>query len=81
MRDTQKIECLVQALHEAVNAYMAEKKARDAYDGYSWDYFGRSLISERERAAEEFGTRLEQYIDARVEAKLMAASSGSEVQK
>ena len=68
MRDTQQMECLVQAMHEAMDAYLTEKKARDEYAGCSWDYFGRSLIEAREWAAEEFGKRLEAYIDARIAA-------------
>lgn len=72
MNDTLDIRCLVEALTTMIQAEAEERKARDEYiegGGTSWGYFGQRLIEAREKAAEQFGERLNEYIDARIEAK------------
>lgn len=70
MRDTLNIECLIQALDQYMAASREEAEAREKYEGPSWGYFGRDYIETKEKAAEEVQKRLDQYIDARIEAKI-----------
>ena len=69
MKDTLPIRCLVEALQDVIEAEHEEREARDRYTeggGYSWGYHGQSYIEAREKAAEAFGKRLDEYIDARI---------------
>ena len=61
---------IVEALSNAIESHSELSKARSEYDGYSFDYFGASLIEKADKAAEEFISAIETLIDARVEAKL-----------
>lgn len=71
MKDTLEIECLVQSLFSAVAASKTEAEKRDEHQGYSWDYWGSSYIQDKNDAMEDFGKRLESYIDKRVEDALI----------
>lgn len=70
IKNTIDIECLIQSLQNLIDAKNKHDKERDAYDGYSWGYFGHSLVKDMEDAAEEFGNRLAEIIDKRVDEKL-----------
>ena len=65
-----EIDDLVTALRSYVDAEYEERKAREAYTGYSWGWAGSALISERDHAAKLLGDRLNAYIDQRVYAAL-----------
>lgn len=71
--DSLSLRCLVQALGEFLEAEAVERREREAFVGYSWDHFGQSLIKQREEAAAEFGKRLDEYIDTRIQAATGAA--------
>lgn len=67
------IQCLIQSLQNAVEAKSEHDKAREEFSssgGYSWGYHGRSYIQAVEDTSRDFGERLEQLIDARVQAAL-----------
>ena len=68
MRDTLKIECLIEALDRYWDAKREEEEERERYEGRSWGYFGRHLIEAKEDAAEDIQKRLDEYIDARIAA-------------
>jgi hypothetical protein len=68
MRDTLKIECLIEAMDRYWDAKREEEEARANYHGPSWGYFGRSYVDAKESAAEEIQKRLDEYIDARIAA-------------
>jgi hypothetical protein len=70
MRDTLKIECLIEALDRYWDAKQEEEDARARYGGPSWGYFGRSYVDAKDRAAEEIQKRLDEYVDARISAAL-----------
>ena len=73
-KDTLTIECLVQSLQNIIEAKTEHDKARDNYDGYSWDYHGYEYSKQMQIAARDFEDRLENYlnqiIDQRIAAKL-----------
>jgi hypothetical protein len=75
MRDTLKIECLIEALDRYWDAKREEEEARAQYEGRSWGYFGRSYVDAKESAAEEIQKRLDEYIDGRI----AAAGQGAKV--
>ena len=79
MRNTLEIECLVQSLQNAIDTRVVEVKARDAYDGCSWDYFGAEYIKASEDAMEDFQKRLDKYIESRVAQAVAKALSASQV--
>lgn len=62
MRDTLKIECLLEALENYMEARHEHDKARDEYTGYSWGYYGRDYIEKKEKAAEVFQEKLEEIV-------------------
>lgn len=68
--DSLEIECLIQALQNAVEAKVTHDRERDSYDDYSWGYYGRGYVDDMEKAADEFGNRLNALIDARIQAAL-----------
>lgn len=57
---------LLEALESVIDATNEHDRARDAYDGYSWGYFGASLIHERDKARRNFVERLDALVDERV---------------
>jgi len=54
VKDTLDIEALAYAFGALSEAQKDHDKARDAYDGYSWDYFGHRYIEAIERASTVF---------------------------
>lgn len=73
MKDFSKIRCLVEALGELATAQAEERTAREKFiagGGYSWGYHGQSYLKAIDKAAEELSTRLDEYIDERVQAAL-----------
>ena len=60
--DTLKYEYLIHALQEAIEAKVEHDKARDAYDGYSWGYFGHSYVEKMEDKARIFGREIDKLI-------------------
>lgn len=68
VRNTLAVECLIGALSDYTAADAAVRRARDESDNPSWEYFARDLIEERERAAQAFADRLNEYIDDRIRA-------------
>lgn len=70
MMNTLGIECLMQAMANHAEAVADEREARSRYTGYSWGYHGREYIQRVEDAAAEVEKRLNEYIDARVDARL-----------
>lgn len=59
-------EMLMVALRAYIEAAQDEHKARESFQGSSWDYYGQYHIQARDNAAEAFTKRLNDYIDARV---------------
>lgn len=66
VKNTLEVECLIQALQNVLEAKAEHDKARDAYEGYSWGYYGRSFVEDVEVAADEFGKRLAALIEKKV---------------
>lgn len=66
VRDTFEIEQLIQSLENLLEAKSTHDKERDSYQGYSWGYYGQSVIQAVTDAAEDFGNRLEALIEKRV---------------
>jgi len=66
MKDDSKIQCLVESIGRLSEAQIEERKAREQYQGDSWQYFGQSYFEAIDRAAEELQKRLDEYIDKRV---------------
>ena len=66
VKNTLEMECLIQALQNAVAAKIEHDTARAAYDGYSWGYHGRSLVEAMENAAQELSERLDTLIEKKV---------------
>ena len=63
------MEDLLKSLEHYLEAKREHDEARAKGDpGYSWEYHGRPYIERMNRAAEDFGRRLEDYIDSRIEA-------------
>lgn len=79
MRDTLKIECLMEALDAYGEAAANERRAREEYEGYSWGYFGRGYIEAKESAAEKVQEHLAAFADGRVKATLGALLEQSNV--
>lgn len=70
MRDTLRIECLLEAIQNYSVASGEERKARESYDGYSWGYHGHRFIEAKERAAEEVDKHLNEIIAIAVKRQL-----------
>jgi len=70
MRDTLKIECLLEAMDSYASASTEERTAREAYDGYSWGYYGYRYIEAKERAAEEVQKHLRAFIAEEIAAAM-----------
>jgi hypothetical protein len=64
------ISDVLDALSRVIDTTNEHAKALDDYKGNSWSYHGAGLIYERDKARSELATRLDYYIDARVEAAL-----------
>lgn len=58
---------VLNALARVIDSTNEHDRARDKYDGYSWDYVGHSLIWQRDQARDDFAKRLDAYIDQRIE--------------
>lgn len=63
---------VLNALARVIDSTNEHDKARDRFDGYSWDYHGAGYIIERDQARNAFAKRLDVYIDQRVDARLAA---------
>ena len=72
VNNTLDIEMLVQSLQAVIDKRKEHDEARHSYEGHSWGYYGRHYVEAAERAAKDFGDRLEALIDARVKAALDA---------
>lgn len=75
VKNTLEVECLIQALENALKARIDHDTARDEYGGYSWGYHGRPLVDAMENAADEFGTRLTSLIEKKVAEALKQATT------
>lgn len=60
---------LLWAMREAMEARAIVEKARNEFQGYSFDYFHSGIISEAEKAELKFIEALDAYVDERIEAK------------
>jgi hypothetical protein len=72
--NTLDVECLIQSLGEYIEARNQHEKEYNEYDGMSWGYHGGGEygpIARLERCAEDFASRLNAYVDSRIEAKLI----------
>ncbi len=68
------IQSLVDSLQSALAAMTERDAARDKYQGYEWGYAGYDLNKKADETAAVFGERLEELIDARVQAAIEAHS-------
>lgn len=69
IRDTLEIECLVQAFQNMIEAKNEHDDARKQFidnGGYSWGYHGHHYVKSMEGAAEDLQTRLNGYIEKKV---------------
>jgi len=62
---------MIQSLLNLINAQQNEQKAREAFQGTSWDYFGRSIIEATEKAVDEFEARFDEFMVHRLERFLL----------
>ena len=62
---TTDISDLMNALQQAVDAQHEYNKARDEYQGYSWDWNGRHYDALKE-AQDDFEKAIGEYIDERI---------------
>lgn len=69
---------VLNALARVIDSTNEHDRARDKYEGYSWDYAGHSLIWERDEARDDFAKRLDAYIDGRIEQRLAQKEDGDE---
>lgn len=68
--DRIDVQAIVQAMQDYADARAEHEKARNEYEGYSWGYHGSGYINAMDRAAVEFGNRLDAYVDGRIKAAL-----------
>lgn len=73
---TVDITDVLNALNRVIDSTNEHDKARDKFDGYSWDYHGAGYIIERDQARADFGERLNTYIDQRIAVALAPRSQG-----
>jgi hypothetical protein len=66
MINTLEIDCLLDSLLTAFTARQAHDAARDAYDGWSWDYHGANYRDAMVQASNDFACRLDAYISVRI---------------
>jgi len=57
---------LALALQEYIESATAERQAREKYEGHSWGWAGEHYITSRDRAANTFTIKLNEYVDARI---------------
>ncbi len=62
MRDTLQAQCVLEAITRYNEAKSEHDKARDAYDGPSWGYYGSEYIDRMEDAAELFQNQFRDFI-------------------
>lgn len=63
---TLERQCLIESLMDAVQARTEHDKARDEFTaggGYSWGYHGHQYVERMEKAANDFGERLDAYVE------------------
>lgn len=57
-KNTLDIDCLMEAMSNYHDAKEAERRAYNAYDGWSWGYHGSEYVDAVARAAEAVRERL-----------------------
>lgn len=60
--DAFDIEVLFELFEEYIEAKQTHDRERDAYDGYSWDYFGQPFINAKENAARKCKEKLREIV-------------------
>ena len=68
-----QIDELLEAMQQIVNTKIAYDKEIEAYDGYSWDYYGHHVIKALEDAKTKYAELLAAYIDERIKIALNKA--------
>ncbi len=64
--NTHEAQQLALAMQEYIEASFAERSAREKFEGHSWDYHGHRLILERDKSADVFTEKLNNYVDSRI---------------
>ncbi len=68
MRDTLKAQCVLEAITQYNESKAIHDKARDAFEGYSWGYYGREYIYNMERDAEVFQEQFRDFLKEQIDA-------------
>jgi hypothetical protein len=64
--NTLEVDCLLDSLLAALTARQAHDAAREAYDGWSWDYHGAHYRDAMVQASADFARRLNAYIEKHI---------------
>jgi hypothetical protein len=75
IKDTLNAECLLEAAANYYEYKRIHDKARDEYTGYSWGYYGREYVKDKENAADEFQKLLTEFVTEIVASHLSTVDS------
>ena len=76
-KSTLDIDCLMEAMSNYHDAKEAERRAYNAYQGYSWGYYGSDYIEAVARAAEAVREHLTAVIQDAVRTEIREALGGA----